>query len=444
MSKPLIIYFNDEKMVKAADDQSKFLKKMKQLAKDNSLSVNSIEDFGTLINNLPNTREVYVFIHIMGDALGERVDEDLQGVTWAISLKQDYPHCNYYFVTSNPTKTSVEIHDKKKAYNINNVMNKIFVEGSTEFLPQKIQEIRLGTDMSYKTDSISTGIEKDYQIAILCALADDELNPFRKAMTVSKKIGYEDCVYKQDLYQTKLKLYAQNRMSMVDASIFTSKIISQANPKIIIMAGVCGGRKSEKVKLYDIIIPEHALDIVTGQYKAGDFLPYGYSEKVNEDFIKHIKTIVTDKDFIHKEMYNLIPNEKFDREKEILKSLTIHFDVMACGPFVLKTDNFLEQKATAMNQKIKGFEMESYGVLRAVELLGKGMLALIVKSVMDYTDSKKADIAGDVNTMPNSGISEDAKSEVPQNENIKELASYMSSICTRALLPHIEKYIASL
>ena len=62
MSKPLIIYFNDEKMVRSATDHSKFLKKMKFLAKGNSLPVSSVEDFETLMNILPNDLDVFVFI----------------------------------------------------------------------------------------------------------------------------------------------------------------------------------------------------------------------------------------------------------------------------------------------------------------------------------------------------------------------------------------------
>ena len=140
-------------------------------------------------------------------------------------------------------------------------------------------------------------------------------------------------------------------------------------------------------------------------------------------------------------MYNLIPNDtEFSRKNEICQKLNIHFDVMASGPFVLKTDNFLDTKAKSMNHKIMGFEMESYGVFRTFELLGKDKLCLLVKSVMDYTDSKKKDVNNSAKEDINS-VSLEAIEEVPKGENIKNMASYFSSICVRALLPHISDYI---
>jgi nucleoside phosphorylase len=193
-------------------------------------------------------------------------------------------------------------------------------------------------------------------------------------------------------------------------------------PKMTILAGVCGGRKEKKVKIYDIIIPEQIIDIITGKYENHKFIPYGYHETINEDLIKHLKKIVQKPNFIKKEMNDLIPNtEKYKRENEIIQNLKIHFDTLACGSFVLKTKDFLETKAKEISDKIVGFEMESYGVARALYLSKSNKYGLVVKSVMDYTDDKKNDIL--------------------EGENVKQMAAYMSYICIRALLPHLEKYI---
>ena len=73
--------------------------------------------------------------------------------------------------------------------------------------------------------------------------------------------------------------------------------------------------------------------------------------------------------------------------------------------------------------------MESYGLVRAANLTKK--LSLVVKSVMDYTDSKKSD----------THIQENDKDNIPKGENVKQMASYMSFICIQALIPHLRKYL---
>ncbi len=444
MKKPLIIYFNDEKMVKSATDHSKFLKKMNLLAKGNSLPVSSIEDFGTLINNLADELNVFVFIHIMGDALGENIPLDgieFQGKSWAISLKQEYPNCNFLFVTSNLTQTTIEIYDGIPAHNITDLMDKIFVKMSNEFLPQKVREIK-SLDTSFLVSEISSptnesvAVSKD--IVILTALVEDEYNSFKNNMDGEEKCSSFIGKFKEaNDYKKEVTLVSQLRMGMVDSSITTKNIYKNINPKVLILAGVCGGRKEKKVKLYDIIIPKNVIDIITGRYENGEFIPYGYNEKINEALIDYIEKITTNPDFVLKEMYNLIPNQKHDRENEIVRKIKIHYDVMACGAFVLKTDKFLDETAKKMNDKIVGFEMESYGVIRATEFIDRALkLSVVIKSVMDYTDSKKSD----TKIIATTSVEEDID-KIPAGENIKAMAAYMSSICTRALLPHIEKFI---
>lgn len=144
MNKPLIIYFNDEKMVKSESEQSRFFKKMKTLAQDFSLQVSSVEEFDVLIRHIREDLEIFVFIHIMGEALGANLSNgkyEFQGKSWAVSLKQKYPDCNFLFVTSDISCVNQEILDKKLACNITDIMHSIFNEKSTIFSPQKVKDI---------------------------------------------------------------------------------------------------------------------------------------------------------------------------------------------------------------------------------------------------------------------------------------------------------------
>ncbi len=424
----------------------------------NGIVLHEAEYLKNILSHVKNDFEFRVLIHA-GLKSNEKTPK---GIYFLKELEDEFKVTNFKLITRNddyfPNDEKIIPYKGYELHNADYINTKEFIdqlskiklsdiqveENKTEpndsqnkMENQQLQQGNNSSEIQNNTIDSNSGINNKNTIAILAALADDELSPFRKALNTVKRAGYEECkIDKNDLL-----LYAQNRMGMVDAAIFVSKIIKEKQPDAIIMPGVCGGRKSEKVKLYDLIIPEKVLDIITGQYKNKKFVPYGYNADSNEEFIKHIKGIVSDNDFVHNEMYNLIPNEKYEREKKILQTLDIHFDVMACGPFVLKTDNFLERKAKEMNHKIKGFEMESYGFLRTNELLNKKGLSLIVKSVMDYTDSKKSDTSQFSDVISDNSISEDAQLEVPEGENIKKMAAYFSSICVRALLPHVLEYL---
>ncbi len=265
-----------------------------------------------------------------------------------------------------------------------------------------------------------------YDFTILTALPKEEFGVFKKYLDGGIKNGFFVGKFKnlEELHYSKdVTLVSQKKMGMIDASVKISEIISDINSEMIILSGVCGGRKEKKVKLYDIIIPEQIIDIITGKYENKKFIPYNYTEKVNEELIKYLKETVITEDFIKNEMYSLVPNDpKYKRENEIIQNIEIHHDTMACGPFVLKTNDFLEKKSKEINDKIVGFEMESYGVIRALELSKSNKYGLIVKSVMDYTDESKKDVA-------------------ENGEEIKTMAAYMSYICTRALLPHLKSFL---
>lgn len=398
----------------------------------------SASDLLDILHNLKVGTRFRLLIH---SGTNKAKIEKTKAGSIANPLKSDpiFKGCKFDFTTrtdeifDSPTELLKKDKEGNTVHNANEIDNTIIDR-------MFIYELTDNTIKLVLPDGETKGNTNDGTV-ILTALADDELKPFRDELELKHNGSFEYCDYNEGAYKNKILFYSQNRMAGIDTAIFSSKIIEETNAKAIIMPGVCGGRKAEKVKLYDIIIPERALDIISGQYKNNLFVPYGYESKPDEDFIKYIKGVVSKSDFKLKNMYDLIPNDRYIRENEILKDLKFHFDVMASGPFVLKTDNFLESKSKEMNHKIKGFEMESYGLFRSAEILKKGTLSLLVKSVMDYTDSKKTDSFVNNSFDQESTPSEEAQSEVPKDENIKQMAAFMSSICVRALLPYISEYI---
>jgi nucleoside phosphorylase len=265
------------------------------------------------------------------------------------------------------------------------------------------------------------------KITILTALTNDEYSSFRENTNkIEEKAGVLKAKFKPDDsfsfdYEYPLFFERQNnRMGSVESSITTSKIYKNGT-NVLIMSGVCGGRKSEGVELYDLIIASDVVDIITGKYEGNTFVPIGYQEPTNEQLIDHLSESQRLNE-IKNRMYSLIPNNKNSKRlNEIINNLNIKIGVMACGPFVLKSGEFLEIKSKEINDKIIGFEMESYGVMRATKFINNpNNLSLVVKSVMDFTDEHKSDsVIG---------------------EPVKSIAAYISYLCVRVLIPYIDKF----
>lgn len=264
------------------------------------------------------------------------------------------------------------------------------------------------------------------KITILTALTKDEYSSFRENTNkIEEKEGVLKANFKPDdnfNFDYKHPLFFErqkNRMGSVESAITTSKIYKNGT-NVLIMSGVCGGRKSE-VKLYDIIIASDVVDIITGKYEGNTFVPIGYQEPTDEQLIDHLSESQRLNE-IKNRMYSLVPNNKNSKRiNEIINNLDIKIGVLACGSFVLKSGGFLETKSKEINDKIIGFEMESYGVMRATKYLNNSKnLSLVVKSVMDYTDEKKSDsVIG---------------------EPVKSIAAFMSYLCVRVLIPYINEF----
>lgn len=312
-----------------------------------------------------------------------------------------------------------------KIYDLTQSGSKEFIDSLPVFQKETVLESTM-PKISEVTSDLNIEEESLPKITVLTALTKDEYSSFRENTNkIEENEGVLKARFKPDdsfSFDYKHPLFFErqkNRMGSVESAITTSKIYKNGT-NILIMSGVCGGRKSE-VKLYDIIISSDVVDIITGKYEGNTFVPIGYQEPTNEHLIDHLSESQRLNE-IKNRMYSLVPNNKnSERINEIINDLDIKIGVLACGSFVLKSGGFLETKSKEINDKIIGFEMESYGVMRATKYLNNSKnLSLVVKSVMDYTDEKKSDsVIG---------------------EPVKSIAAFMSYLCVRVLIPYIDEF----
>lgn len=104
----------------------------------------------------------------------------------------------------------------------------------------------------------------------------------------------------------------------------------------------------------------------------------------NYDIKGKINTFLED---VHPES-NILSALKTVNLNYIDKEPIVMFTPGACGSYVVADKTFMNY-LVASHRKLKGLEMEGYGLYLAAHMLGRK--ALLIKSVSDFADSKKGD-----------------------------------------------------
>ena len=260
----------------------------------------------------------------------------------------------------------------------------------------KFREKKYLNFLKKKTVPKLTEIEVD--LAIITALYDYEFDQVKEYVEVNEELSkniFPNTPSRRigKLKNTDLKVIIdyQDKMGQVDCSFLASIICTKYRPKLLVMTGVCGGRITKNVKLGDIIIPMEIHDYQTGKYNQKGFVTLGYQAKINSEYFK-AKIHDWEEDILH-EM-----QKSTGRDKDKMKSLTVHIKESASGSLVLKKGGELDRIAKDISDNIISVDMESYAVARICNKSEfQNTKAIIIKSVMDYADENKKDSKGDFN-----------------------------------------------
>jgi nucleoside phosphorylase len=369
-----------------------------------------LEQVTDYLSEMPDWYEFSLLIHLGKRTMGKGEDgrelvKEIRKTDWGKSVKFEFT-----------SRDGDSVFDGINVHHTNNLPGNFDLNS----LPlNKISELRSVTSGTEPASFVSL-----YQFAIQTALDKSENDIFRHYVDGSEpdlntKIGrfIENNEFAND-FRGDIVLVKQQQMGMVDAAFTASSIIHKYKIEYLLLAGVCGGRKG-KVKMFDIIIPGKVFDFSFGSLEGGQFKQRDLDAKLEERLINFLQRPENVKK-IKAYMLALVDTSHRDKEKYV-RNVEIHFDVMACGPWVLKTEGYLEQLSADKNNSIRGLEMESYSIGRFFELYEHtGLRSLVVKSVMDFTDEQK---------------------EIDlQNVDTKHIAGYMSYLCVRALLPLLIEY----
>lgn len=254
--------------------------------------------------------------------------------------------------------------------------------------------------LSTKEQLLTSLLNKNkYDIGIVCALSE-EFEQMKKASRLEwKKVNVKGT--SNDFFAANLRtevghtlkiIAARNNMpGMQAASVMASCMFSLFNIESLFMTGICAGFKKEgedSIDFGDIFIAESEYDYGSGKLcESEDGSYFKKNPKMIEcdfDLKGKINTFIEEK---HPE--NLISRALGKENLDLMKKVpSIHFKPGACGSYVVANKGFMKDLLKE-NQKLRGLDMEGYGLYMTSHILGKK--CLMIKSISDFADSNKGD-----------------------------------------------------
>lgn len=324
------------------------------------------------------------------------------------ALKKQYKH-NYKVVlcTSMKDIKDQDFPNLQKDYSI---IDYTYAQTDDDILEDKLISI-----IKEECKKLQINIDnKSYDVAIITAL-NEEIDPVRKAFSAyEQKIASSNSrdthewidiqlkddphVYKATRIEKTNGKYlnvissSATKMGMTNTAILATKMILKFKPKIIVMLGICAGKRGS-VDLGNIIVADRTFDYQAGKVK---------EEDSKEIFYPDPEVFQLDTTFLNKfsDTKDVWTNDIASVWRELsgtkFKEPDVHIGLVGSGAAVMaKNNTFIEIEKS--NRKILAIDMEAYSVFVAAEkTVSKNKpRALVIKSVQDYADTKKDETIGD-------------------------------------------------
>ena len=235
-----------------------------------------------------------------------------------------------------------------------------------------------------------------YDVGIICALPE-EFEQMKIASGLNwKKVNVEG--FSNDFFAAELRtefgrtlriIAGRNNMpGMQAASVMASCMYSLFNVHTIFMTGICAGFKrgeDDEIDFGDIFIAESEYDYGSGRLDGNAEFKKDYKGiECDFDLKTKINTFIEEK---HPE--NLISAALEVKNLNLMRKIPhIYFKPGACGSYVVANQEFMN-KLLETNRKLRGLDMEGYGLYMASHMLGKK--SIMIKCVSDFADSNKGD-----------------------------------------------------
>lgn len=236
----------------------------------------------------------------------------------------------------------------------------------------------------------------NYDIAVICALKE-EIEFITEIIENVEKIpvDYDDDIYysghfMKDEKKIRIVFSIPNQMGMVATTSLATKIINNFAPRYLVMTGITGGTKEDKMNFGDVIVASKSWD-----YRAG-------KDTRNEGVAHHLNTInqysidTTLLSYCRQLAENTTElrgiKDSFKHGDKPDSELKLLIGPVVSGASVVTDPDIVKDILDNQDRNILGIEMEIYGMYYAANWAMKPRpMFIAMKSVSDFANSDKGD-----------------------------------------------------
>ena len=236
----------------------------------------------------------------------------------------------------------------------------------------------------------------DTDILFVCALPRPELsqlkfalgNNFDEILVDGDHTRYFRSVLTRQSRDVFLIVCSAPSMGLTAAASLTTKACMLFKPKIVVMTGICAGRKGE-VDLGQCIVASTSWDYGSGKFVGSvdgvQFKANPYQLAIAPAAQSAAEAVLSDQtflDYVHDSFQGSKPKQR----------LTGLLAPLASGAAVQAYGEFFESIAQKQVRKVAGIDMEAFAVSWAArEASEPKPLCIVAKSVADFADDEKSD-----------------------------------------------------
>lgn len=236
----------------------------------------------------------------------------------------------------------------------------------------------------------------DYDIGVICALKE-EIDFISDALENVNKIqvNYDDDIYmtgyfEKDDKKIRVVFSHANQMGMVAATSLTTKLINNFAPKYLVMTGIIGGTKEDKMNFGDVIVATKAWDYRAGKdtrtSNGTHHLNTIDQQSINTTLIGYCRQLSEDRETLRCIKDSFKQGDKLDTELNIL------IGPVVSGASVVTDPQIVKDVLNTQDRSVLGIEMEIYGMYYAANwAINPRPNYIAIKSVSDFADSDKGD-----------------------------------------------------
>lgn len=331
--------------------------------------------------------DIYLPIIFGGDTLADGGMKLLKEIKESRTLSYSYPR---YVISVSGYKDSTESFSASEgmihtaiAYDVSN----------TEWEKELADRIQIAI-----TIVSNTTIHRmyDYDIAVICALKEEiEFISDCLQDVKMKKFDYDDDIYRSGFFEKdgqriRVVFSNANQIGMVATTSLTTKMINNFAPKYLVMTGITGGTKPDKMNFGDVIVASCSWDYRAGKdtakgnvkqhlntidQRAVDATLVSYCRRLQEDIItlRNIK-------------------DSFKQGSKPETELKLLIGPVVSGASVVTDPEIVQDVLDNQDRNVLGIEMEVYGMYYAANwAINPKPKYIAIKAVSDFANNAKGD-----------------------------------------------------